>query len=130
MIKHVVEKDIDLIIKKTVQQSGKLLDKLAEYAGLVNVKLCYCDISQFERDLGETDIKIIVEDEYGNRYALLIEDKINAPSQSMQYERYIARGEKGISENEYSDYFIYMIAPKLYLDVDEMGRKYNNKSLL
>ena len=53
--------------------------------------------SKIDSGLGETDITVICEIDR-QRYALLIEDKIDAIAMAEQHERYLKRGRKGIDD--------------------------------
>jgi hypothetical protein len=52
----------------------------------------------------------------GNRFALLIEDKVDANLQPDQAKRYRLRAEKEQASGEYSDFEIILCAPKQYID--------------
>ena len=46
-----------------------------------------------------------------------------------QYERYILRAEKQKNEGLFDDYYIFIIAPKSYIDSNTEAKKYDNKIL-
>ena len=48
------------------------------------------------------------------RFALLIEDKIDAPFQPTQYERYVSRAQSAVSRGEFDEFEIVLCAPLAY----------------
>lgn len=92
---------------------------------MANYNVLTCIHSYMDND-GESDITIILEN--GNeKIALLIEDKIDAIAMTNQRDRYNKRGDKGIADNKYSKYFVFMIAPKDYLLSNLEAQKYENQ---
>ena len=75
---------------------------------------------------GESDLQIIVERK-GLLHAILIEDKVDAPAQPNQYERYCERGNRGKADGRWTDYTVYIAAPKKYLENDREAIRYPNK---
>lgn len=64
---------------------------------------------------GESDITLILQ--YPNKkVALLIEDKIDAPTMPKQSEHYHLRAQKAIYRGEYDLYYIILVAPADYHD--------------
>lgn len=84
------------------------------------------EVSFVDTALGESDLTIVLENK-GRRIALLIEDKINAIAQPRQYERYVERGRKGINENLYDAFYIFLIAPTDYIEGNDSAAKYPHK---
>jgi hypothetical protein len=66
-------------------------------------------------NLGESDLIALFQKENGERFALYIEDKINAPLQPQQAERYRMRAEHGLSNGLFSSYETVLCAPEVYL---------------
>ena len=125
IIEKVLERDIDLyIINKFLYDNNfknLFLNKINKYD--FNVEECihsYCDND------GESDITVILERD-NNRIALLIEDKIDAIAMPEQRNRYDLRGNKGIKDNKYNEYFVFIIAPKDYLENNAEAKKYEYK---
>ena len=73
-------------------------------------------------ELGESDLIVL----YENRFAVLIENKINAPVQPRQADRYIERGEKGIEDGLWEAFGTCMVAPKQYLDDEKDSQVYDS----
>jgi hypothetical protein len=66
-------------------------------------------------DAGETDILLVVDLEGSNRLAVMIEDKIDAPLQPEQANRYRQRGEQGIRDGGWGRFTTCLCAPESYL---------------
>lgn len=62
---------------------------------------------------GESDVTFIVSDGK-TRVAILIEDKIDAPTMDQQSARYEIRAKKGIEDGKYEKYYIFLVCPKDY----------------
>ena len=81
--------------------------------------------SKFETGLGETDLQVNYSID-GKVHALIIENKIDAQETIRQYERYVQRAEKGKERGDYSDYFIFMLSPQKYRELNNEAKKYDN----
>ena len=90
-----------------------------------NYQVCKC-LHSFSDENGESDIIIILEND-NRKIGLLIEDKINAIAMPKQYERYILRAEKQKHEGLFDNYYIFIVAPKSYIDSNMEAKKYDNK---
>ena len=90
-----------------------------------NYQVCKC-LHSFSDENGESDITIILEND-NRKIGLLIEDKINAIVMQKQYERYILRAEKQKHKGLFDNYYIFIIAPKSYIDSNNEAQKYDNK---
>jgi len=64
--------------------------------------------------LGESDLVWLVEEPSGDRHLALIENKINAPAQPEQYERYVMRGENYVADDIAKSYIVALVAPERY----------------
>jgi len=64
---------------------------------------------------GEADLVVVYSLEGGRRIALLIEDKIRAVFQPSQALRYDERGDAGIREKHWDEYWTCLVAPKCYI---------------
>lgn len=73
---------------------------------------------------GESDITVIININ-GKKTALLIEDKINAIAMDEQCNRYSIRGQKGIENNEYSDFKVFIVCPEKYYEQNTEAKKYD-----
>jgi hypothetical protein len=65
--------------------------------------------------LGESDLVVLFADGSGSKFALLIENKINAQPQPEQAARYRERGLAGIGDGSWTGFRTCMTAPQAYL---------------
>lgn len=79
-------------------------------------------LSKADKD-GESDITVIIEAS-GLKYGLLVEDKIDAMAMPEQPERYIKRGNKGVKNKEYVNFYSFIVCPEKYLINNEAAKKY------
>ena len=63
---------------------------------------------------GESDLQFVYRNKHGQRIAILIENKINAPLQPRQAQRYRERGADGVPER-WESFRICLVAPDTYL---------------
>lgn len=118
------ERDVDAVIMREFRANRKVAEL---FMSQTDIKGEYTieSVSHSVRDAdnGETDVEIIIS--AGNKkVALLIEDKIDAPEQNRQYQRYVERGESKKKANEVCGYYVFMTAPKSYFTVHD---KYPHK---
>jgi len=66
--------------------------------------------------LGESDIVLLVR-QLTHRHVVLVENKIDAPPQPSQAERYRLRGDAGIKDGSWDAFTTCIVAPAQYLDV-------------
>lgn len=122
---NVYERDIDLLIINSLSKKFGICDLFAEQMGIEEYRVE--EIIHSATDLhGESDISVVLSS-HGKRHLILIEDKIDAVAQPMQYERYIKRGEKAVENGEVSTYSVFIIAPQEYLDRNKTAKKYQYK---
>lgn len=129
ILTKVFERDIDLFVIDEFISNEKFA---SIFTSKINLDKNYIITKVFhslsDQRYGESDITIVLEDSEGIKYGILIEDKIDAVAMSNQSERYFKRGEKGISDNEYDQYHVFIIAPESYLKTNEEAKKYPNKT--
>ena len=124
-IKKVYERDIDLYIINKFINDSKFKELFLKKINCKNYQVCKC-LHSFADENGESDITIILEND-NRKIGLLIEDKINAIAMPKQYERYILRAEKQKHEGLFDNYYIFIVAPKSYIDSNMEAKKYDNK---
>ena len=124
-IGNVYERDIDLYIINKFLNDSKFKELFLKKINCQNYQVCKC-LHSFSDENGESDIIIILEND-NRKIGLLIEDKINAIAMPKQYERYILRAEKQKHEGLFDNYYIFIIAPKSYIDSNNEAQKYDNK---
>ncbi len=81
-----------------------------------------------DKALGESDLIYLLEDAQGQKQALMVENKIDAPQQPRQAERYLERGEKGINEGIWQGFTTCIIAPAKYLESKDLSAYQNQIS--
>lgn len=124
--RDVSERDMDLLFMEafvTDPEFPKLFLEKTEHAGKP-FEIIHAERSKTDNKLGESDLTIICSIE-GKRFALLIEDKIDAVARDNQYERYIKRGEKAVHNGEYNSFAVFIVCPKRYLKSNNEAIKYD-----
>ena len=124
-IGNVYERDIDLYIINKFINDSKFKELFLKKINCQNYQVCKC-LHSFSDENGESYIIIILEND-NRKIGLLIEDKINAIAMPKQYERYILRAEKQKHEGLFDNYYIFIVAPKSYIDSNMEAKKYDNK---
>ena len=118
IIEAVAERDIDLILLEELHVSegfrswflSQTFDQGAPSGSVFEVAH-----SVRHPTLGESDIVGIFEDLHGRRCALLIENKIDAPAQPDQADRYRLRGNEGVEAGRWAEFRTCILAPESYL---------------
>lgn len=103
--------------------SGEFLKIFTDKLGIGDAIVRSLYLSKTDARLGESDITVVVESD-GKTHALLIEDKVDAIAMPDQAGRYFLRGDKGINSGEYENYYVFIIAPQKYLDLNSEAQKY------
>lgn len=122
---NVIERDMDmLLMRQFAIRNDAFLDLFFERAGIKQIEIRDISISHsVMTDDGETDVEAILNVE-NKRIAFLIEDKISAIAQPDQAARYEERAMKDIEQGRFDEYYIFIVAPKKYLDNNEEAHKY------
>ncbi len=126
IVEKVLERDIDLLmINKFIYDTNVLkyfLNKINKDGYVISS----IQHSLVDQEAGESDITVIVEKD-NHKIGLLIEDKIDAIAMPNQRKRYDIRGQKGIENNQYNEFFVFMIAPSDYLNNNSEAKLYENQ---
>lgn len=120
------ERDIDLILMRCFGTCDAFADLFLRSTGWPDARVVGIEHSFTDPELGESDITVTVEFNE-KRYALLIENKIDATAMPEQCHRYHERGKRGIENCEYADYALFIIAPESYLRTNDEAKKYPNR---
>ena len=123
---NIEEKDTDFSIIRSFIENERVRDLFYKQIGISgSIVKIYHSLIDKESDGhdGESDIVIICENN-NERFAIFIEDKIAADPQPSQCKRYIDRAEVLKVKEGYNKYFIFLCAPKTYLDTDK-AKGYN-----
>ena len=122
----VSERDMDLLFLEEFALNEDFLNLFLQKTGnaeLFSYKIVSEEVSLTDAVLGESDLTIVLEKD-GRNVALLIENKIHAIARPRQYERYVERGEKGVREEQYSAFYVFLIAPAEYMKNNSSAAKY------
>jgi hypothetical protein len=116
LLNHILERDLDLVLMGALFASEPFRAFILKNAkgwtkGHTLVRTCVSEMA----DAGETDILLVVDLEDATRLAVMIEDKINAPFQPEQANRYRQRGEQGIRDGRWTQFTTCLCAPEGYL---------------
>ena len=110
------ERDVDLLLAEELAVNpafGGHFKSLTKFAGeTANVSDVWVSKSN---SLGESDLLVVYRREDESRFALLIEDKVDAGLQPDQAERYRMRAERDRSDGIYDDFEVVLCAPGFYL---------------
>ncbi|MBQ3084042.1 MAG: hypothetical protein IJC46_01135 [Clostridia bacterium] len=125
IFKDVLERDMDLLILREFAENQQFAKWFISKTGQKAEVFCVAKIahSLTDADLGESDMTVVLKTSKG-KVGLLIEDKIDADAMPQQALRYMQRGEKGKRSGDYDDYFVFIIAPRKYLEYNEEAKKY------
>lgn len=124
-MEKVFERDIDLLMINKFVTENKTCHYFSSKVGIENYVVESVQHSLMDEN-GESDITVILNNGT-KKIAFLIEDKIDAIAMPNQRGRYDIRGKKGINNKEYDEYFVFIIAPKEYLNSNEEAKKYENQ---
>ena len=119
----VIERDMDLLFLEEFIHSQTFLNLFLIPISFCNASVVHVELGKTDEN-GESDLTVIVE-KSGERYGLLIENKIAAKAQPQQAARYVTRGETGKVNGDYAKYSTFIIAPQKYLDANEEAQKYH-----
>lgn len=121
------ERDMDLLFLESIgSDSGfaKLILSKTKWAGL-DFSVSSIELSRTDAELGESDITVIISIN-DTKYAVLLEDKIDAIAMPEQHNRYVERGKRGVAENEYNDFDIIIICPEKYYKNNDEAKLYEH----
>ena len=122
----VSEHDMDMLFLEEFVASKEFLNIFTSKVGILDATVVEVEHSKTHPEYGESDMTVIVELK-SKRHGLLIEDKIDAIAMPEQFSRYIKRGELGVTNGDYSDFSVFIVAPKKYLNENAEAQKYPNK---
>jgi hypothetical protein len=126
-IASVAERDVDLVLVEEFTVNDEFRDFFSSrvYGIHVLAKSLGAWHSVSDTALGESDVVHVFQSEEGKRIALLIENKIDAPAQPTQPERYRKRGEKGVAEGLWDEFQTCIVAPEEYLEFANESDRYD-----
>ncbi|MEA4910816.1 hypothetical protein SDC9_21681 [bioreactor metagenome] len=133
IVESVRERDVDLLILEEFYSETGFERLFLNKINKENLKFLCAYRSVTTSGLGETDLQIEFLDEDNKTFYLLIENKIDAPFQEAQYERYLKRA-TALSEDNSK---VILVAPEGYIknknefeyhiSYEELSRFFENK---
>ena len=116
-VERMYERDVDLLLAEELVVNPIFADRLKSITKFADKEATVSDfwVSK-SNNLGESDLVVVYQRSDGGRFALLIEDKVDANLQPEQAERYRMRAERDRSKGIYSDYQVVLFAPSFYLE--------------
>lgn len=124
-IEKTFERDIDLLIIEEFISDPNFAKIFLNTVGIEELYTVEEAIhSKMDAEYGESDIVFILNIN-GKRFALHIEDKIDAIAMENQSGRYHDRAKKDIATGEYDDYSVLIVAPERYLEANSEAHKYD-----
>jgi len=114
------ERDIDLLLAEEFSVSAPFatwfLGQTKSFKG-IDAQVLDVYVSRSD-STGESDLVVVFERQVvGTRFALHIEDKIDAPLQPEQEARYRLRGETEVLRGDYSEFEVVLCSPASYPDL-------------
>lgn len=125
LLDKIEERDMDFVLMRAFAELPAVSSLFLNKIGLPAGEVISIEHSFMDNELGESDITVIVSFA-GRRFALLIENKIDALAMPEQCSRYSQRGMRGCIDGKYDDFAVFIIAPKMYLKSNEEAQKYPN----
>ena len=122
----VSEHDMDMLFLEEFACSAEFMAIFANAVGIENASVLSVESSKTDIALGESDMTVVVESE-GEKIGFLIEDKIDAIAMPEQAARYVLRGQKGIDRGDYDRFYVFIVAPRKYLQQNVESQKYPNR---
>jgi len=110
----VQERDIDLLLMEEFHISPDFVSWFCQHVGENGTQFDGAWHSVTNAD-GETDLLLRVTNET-ERLGILIENKISAPEQALQAERYHLRAARSQNDGHFERFVVCMCAPRVYLD--------------
>lgn len=113
------ERDMDILLAEEFRVSPEFAKWFLSATGSAAYqtgRVLEVEVSKSD-NWGESDLVVLFEsDDAKSRFALLIEDKINAPLQPEQLARYRLRAQRGQQRGLYTDFYVVLCSPKQYQD--------------
>ncbi len=116
-IERKYERDVDLLLAEEFAVNSAFSERFKALTKFANASAIVMDVWVSKSNaLGESDLIVVYRRENGERFALLIEDKVDAPLQPEQAARYYLRAERDRSSGAYMDFEVILCAPRHYIE--------------
>lgn len=126
-VASIAERDIDLLVMEELSVSTEFREWFS--SRIFGEPIYQSEIGAWhsvsDAQFGESDLVFLFEAVDGPRTAVLIENKIDAPPQPQQGERYRLRGDKGLKEGYWDKFKTCVIAPSKYLTSSKHSENYD-----
>ncbi len=111
------ERDIDVMLAEEFIVSPGFAARFLAMTRFGNAEAMVVDsfVSVVEGNTGESDLVVVFQRKDGSRFAVHVEDKIDAPLQEDQGKRYHRRAKIAVRDAHYGDYTVVLCAPRDYL---------------
>lgn len=121
-IAGVSERDTDLLLLEEFTASPDFVQFFLERIGLTDKGYTFLEASRSVTDsTGESDLEVMLTDSDGQKFVLMLENKVNAGFQPKQAERYRARGMTYANHGKIGGFTTVLMAPARYFDGDKKG---------
>jgi hypothetical protein len=111
------ERDVDLLLAEELAVNPSFADGLKAMTGFAAETASVVDFHVSKgNELGESDLIAVFARPDGTRFALLVEDKVDAPLQPEQASRYRSRAARDVSEGIYAQFEVLLCAPRFYVE--------------
>jgi hypothetical protein len=119
------ERDIDLLLAEEFSVSPAFANWFLARTAFRGVVASVADVFVSQSDMdGESDLVVLFERPDGERFALFIEDKIDAAFMPDQHARYFSRASTGQSRGDFAEFEVILCAPRAYREASEDARKF------
>lgn len=128
-LEAVTERDIDIVLMEEFESGSGFLEWFVSMTvrwNLDGLQLVGAWHS-VSNEHGESDIVVRANRSDGQRLALLIENKVDAPPQPEQAMRYERRGRAGVTAGDWQEFGTCIVAPKRYLDAATNAAGYQTR---
>ena len=110
------ERDIDILLAEEFTVEPSFASWFLSKTSFASSEARVVDVHVSKNDnLGESDLIVVFERDDSSRFAILIEDKVDAPVQPDQAERYRMRANREVKKGTFLAYEIKLCAPQAYL---------------
>ena len=128
ILEAVAERDVDLLILEEVHSSPEFFSwlieaVLGEHPTTPTLLGAWHSVS--DPGYGELDLLLLFHRHAEEKFAFLLENKVDAPAQPGQAERYRQRGQKGTVDGEWGDFKTVIFAPQAYLEGNAEAARYD-----
>ena len=116
-IERIFERDVDLLLAEEFGVNPAFADHVKSLTKFAGEPATVAEFWVSKSDtLGESDLVVVYQRSDGSRFALLIEDKVDANLQPDQAARYRMRAERERSKGMYADFEVILCSPAFYFE--------------